>query len=351
LPIRAALPKEDLDLVVSLIPEFLSHFGGARFFITGGTGFIGSWLLESLQRANDTAGSKMELLVLSREPNKAYLNAPHVFGRADTKLIAGDVRTFKASVGKFDLCVHAATDVSSALRAVNPLEVFDTAVQGTRSVLDLATAAGASRMLLTSSGAVYGAQPVNLALVPETFTGAPVLLSTDAIYGNSKRASECLSLAYCSQAQLEICIARIFAVIGPGLPLNDGFAVGNFVRDAMAGETINIQGDGRSMRSYLYMADVIVWLLRILGFGHAGEAYNVGSEKALSIAELAKQVVIAMENDVPVSTSLQCNDAAPPARYVPETRKAREELELAEYIPINLALRKTIAWSQSTVGL
>lgn len=348
---RAPLPKEDLDLVVSLIPEFLSHYGSARFFITGGTGFIGSWLLESLQHANDTTGSKMELLVLSREPNKAYQNAPHVFDRADTKLIAGNVRALQTSLGKFDLCIHAATDVTSSLQAVNPMEIFDTIVQGTSHVLDLATAAGASRMLLTSSGAVYGAQPTNMALLPETYSGAPALLSTSAIYGNSKRASECLSIAHSSQTQLAICIARIFAVIGPGLPLNDGFAAGNFVRDAMIGEVINIQGDGRSMRSYLYMADVIVWLLRILGFGHAGEAYNVGSEKALSIAELARQVVSASGKDLSVMTGVSSDATTPTARYVPETRKAREELALAEYTPIDVALRKTMAWSQTTVEL
>lgn len=348
---RAALPKDDLDFVVSLIPEFLSRYSGARFFITGGTGFIGSWLLESLQHANDTAGSEMEFLVLSRDPEKAYQNAPHAFDRVDTKLITGDVRTLKNSVGKFDLCIHAATDVTSSLQAVNPLEIFDTVVHGTRQVLELATAAGASRILLASSGAVYGAQPSNLELVPETYTGAPVLLSTNTIYGNSKRASECLSVAYCSQTQLEICIARIFAVIGPGLPLNDSFAAGNFVRDAMVGDSINIQGDGRSVRSYLYMADVIVWLLRILGFGHAGEAYNVGSEKALSIAELAMQVVSASGKDLSVIAGVISDATTHAARYVPETRKAREELVLAEYTPIDEALRKTMAWSRSTLEL
>ena len=348
---RATLPKEDLDLVVSLIPEFLSKFSGARFFVTGGTGCIGSWMLESLQHANDTAGCKMELLVLSRDPDMARRNAPHIFNRGDTKLISGDVRALQTSVGKFDLCIHAATDVNSSLKAANPLQVFDSVVQGTRRVLDLATTAGASRMLLTSSGAIYGVQPTDLLLLPETYAGAPDLLATNAAYGNSKRAAEWLSLAHSSQSQLQICIARIFAVIGPGLPLNDGFAAGNFVRDAMAGDAIKIQGDGRPLRSYLYMADVIVWLLRILGFGHAGQAYNVGSEQALSISELAGKVVNAAGNHVSVSTSLRGDEAVPPARYVPETRKAREELGLAEYTSIDVALRKTMAWSRDAVAI
>lgn len=344
---RHALPEEDLDLVVSLIPGFLSRFGSARFFITGGTGFIGSWLLESLQRANDIAGCKMELLVLSRDPEKARQNAPHVFNRADTRLIAGDVQSLQSSVGKFDLCVHAATDVSSSLQAKDPLNAFDSIVLGTRRVLECADVAGAARLLLASSGAVYGRQPPDLMRVPETYNGAPDTLSVNAAYGNSKRAAEWLSVAHGGQSPLEVCIARIFAVLGPGLPLSDGFAAGNFVRDAMAGEAINIQGDGRPLRSYLYMADLIVWLLRILGSGQAGQAYNVGSEKALSIAELAEHVVRAAGNGVPITIGQPSAGDSLPARYVPETRKAREELALAEYTPIDVALRKTMAWSQA----
>lgn len=348
---RRALPKDDLDLVVSLIPDFLTHFGSARLFITGGTGFIGRWLLESLQHANDSTGSKLELIVLSRNPEKAFQSAPHIFDRTDTLLIAGDVRSLQASIGKFDMCVHAATDVALSLRGVNPLEVFDTVVDGTRRVLDLATAAGATRMLLTSSGAVYGTQPTNLSLVPETYTGAPSVLATSDAYGNCKRTAEWLSVVYGSQSQLEVCIARIFAILGPGLPLNDGFAAGNFVRDAMAGEAIKIEGDGRSLRSYLYMADVVVWLLRILGFGQTGQAYNVGSEKALSILELAEKVVSAVGNSVSISTSLPSEETVSPSRYIPETRKAREELTLAEYTTIELALRKTLVWNQELMRL
>lgn len=347
---RPALPKEDLDLVVSLLPEFLSRYGGARLFITGGTGFIGSWLLESLQRANDTAGSGMELLVLSRDPEKARRNAPHMFERSDTTLIEGDVRSVTAPVGTFDLCIHAATDVSSSLQAANPLQVFDSVVLGTRRVLDLAAAAGATRMLLTSSGAVYGIQPPGLTLVPETYAGAPDLLKPGAAYGNCKRAAEWLSSAHSAQSTLGVCIARIFAVLGPGLPLNDGFAAGNFVRDAMAGEAIRIQGDGRPLRSYLYAADLAVWLLRILGFGQPGQAYNVGSEHALSIKDLAGQVVSAAGNGVAVSTSQRSDEATPPARYVPETSKARGELAVAEYTTLDTALRKTIAWTQKAVN-
>jgi len=350
---RVPLPQDDLDLVLSLTPEFWSRFGGARLFITGGSGFIGAWLLQALQRANDRLGSRIELVVLTRDPERTRQRAPHVFSRPDTSLFAGDVSTFAGPVGTLDLCIHAATDVGDPLKAGDPLKVFDSIVLGTRRVLDLALANGASRFLLTSSGAVYGPQPASMERVAETYGGAPDPLQPDAAYGNGKRAAEWLAAAYAAhalQAGFEPCIARIFALIGPGLPLNGPFAAGNFVRDALAGQAINVQGDGRPLRSYLYMADLCVWLLRILGTGAAGQAYNVGSENAVSITALARQVVDAAGTDVPIEvrTSAATHTSAP--RYVPDTLKARHGLGLAEYTPLKTALLKTIHWSRSATA-
>src|SRR6185312_6834833 len=286
----AGLPQDDLDLVLSLTSEFWSRFGGSRLFMTGGTGFIGTWLLQTLQRANDRLGARIELIVLTRDPDRARQQAPHVFGRSDVTLLAGDVSKVVHAPGKLDICIHAATDVGDPLKSGDPLKVFDSIVLGTRRVLDLADSNGASRFLLTSSGAVYGPQPVSLERITETYGGAPDPMQPGAAYGNCKRAAEWLTCAHAAQASqsgLETCIARIFALIGPGLPLNGPFAAGNFVRDALAGQSIRVQGDGRPLRSYLYTADLCVWLLRILGSGAAGQAYNVGSENDVSIARLA----------------------------------------------------------------
>ncbi len=321
--------------------------------MTGGTGFIGTWLLQAMQRANDRLGSKIELVVLTREPERALRQAPHVFSRADTSLLAGDVITFAGPVGKLDLCIHAATDVGDPLKADNPIKVFDSIVLGTRRVLDLAHASGVSRFLLTSSGAVYGPQPASLARVHETYNGAPDPLQPDAAYGNGKRAAEWLAAAHvgqASQAGFEPCIARIFALIGPGLPFNGPFAAGNFIRDALAGQAINVQGDGRPLRSYLYMADLCIWLLRILGSGAPGQAYNVGSENAVSIAGLARQVADAAGTEASIAVAATAAHDGPAPRYVPDTLKARQALDLAEYTSLHTALLKTIHWSRSTTA-
>lgn len=343
------LPQEDLDLALTLTPGVWSRFSGARLFITGGTGFIGNWLIQTIQRANDTLGSRIEIVVLSREPERALRSNPRIFERPDIQMLAGDVISFSQPMGRFDLCIHAATDVGDPGRTANPLHIFDSIVTGTRRVLDLAQAQGVSRFLLASSGAVYGPQPPDLALIPESYTGAPDTQHVQAAYGNGKRAAEWLACAYAAQAGhagFEASIARIFALVGPGLPLDGPFAAGNFMRDVLHGSSIRIQGDGRPVRSYLYMADLCVWLLRILESGSTGQAYNVGAEQPVSIKELADQIVQTSSEPVAVNIASPSLGTNLPPRYVPDTSKVRQSLGLRELTPLPLALRKTLQWSR-----
>lgn len=347
---RPPLPKQDLDLVLSHAQVFWTRFRGARILITGGTGFIGMWLLEVLQHANEKLDTGLQMVVLTRDPERARKYAPRLFDRDDTQMVRGDIREPLPPVGRLDLCIHAATDVGDSLAAANPLNVFDSIVQGTRHVLDLARTAGASRILLTSSGAVYGTQPVDLERLPESYPGAADLLQPRAAYGNGKRAAEWLASAYAAQGGPDCCMARIFAVVGPGLPLDGQQAAGNFVRDVLADRPIDIQGDGRSLRSYLYSADLCIWLLRMAASGQSGQAYNVGSEHAVSIAELAKQIAHAAESDTPIRIHKHSVDSTAAPRYVPCTQRAREELGLAEYTPLSEALLKTLHWSRSAAA-
>lgn len=341
------LPVADLDLVLSLTPGFWSRYQGARLFITGGTGFIGNWLIQTVQRANDVLGSHIELIILSRDPQRAWDSQPAVFRRDDIHLIGGDVTSFAAPSGPLDLCIHAATDVAASIGASSDLQLFDSIVNGTRRVLDMAQEKGVSRFLLTSSGAVYGTQPPDLTHVPEDFVGAPNTQHLSAAYGHGKRVAEWLSCAYAAQGGLQATIARIFALIGPGIPLNGPFAAGNFIRDALAQAPIVIEGDGRTVRSYLYMADLCVWLFRLLESGQSGEAYNVGSESSLSILDLATQVSQTYGMHSPIEIRRPGNAASLPARYVPDTTKARKRLQLEEFTTLRSALQKTLEWNRS----
>jgi len=347
---RPPLPREDLDLVLSLTAEFWPRFRGARLFVTGGTGFIGGWLLEVVLRANQVLGSGIEVVALTRSPDRAIARSPHVFGAPGVRLVAGDVTDFDMKLGGVDLCIHAAADAADSAGAADELHIFDVAVTGTRHVLDLVAASGASRVLIVSSGAVYGKQPPTLARIPEEFPGAAGTLDANTAYAQGKRAAEWLGCAHARMSGIAVTIARIFALVGPNLPFDGTFAAGNFIRDALSGGTIEIRGDGRTIRSYLYAADACVWLLHILMSGASQQAYNVGSEQELSIAELAQSVVRANGTDLPIKVCQVPDTLVPAPRYVPATTKVRGELGLAEYTSLDAALRKTIEWSRTAAS-
>lgn len=345
---RHPLPPDDLDRVLSLTPALWPGFKDARIFITGGTGFIGTWLVEVLLHANRCLDLRMEIVILSRNPESAKSSAPHLFGDRAVALIEGNVSDFRQPVGKFDLCIHAATDVGDLGKTTNFREIFESTVCGTSRVLDLAESSGVKRFLLTSSGAIYGTQPPTLERMAESFTGAPDPLNRTAAYANGKRAAEWLCSEAMVRADFQGSIARIFALVGPGLPLSGPFAAGNFIRSALHHHPIELQGDGRTVRSYLYMLDACVWLLQILMKGERSQAYNVGSEEEVSIMELARRVTAAAGGTQSISAPPPLDNSLP-ARYVPDTTKARRTLSLDQYTSLDTALKKTVEWSRQAI--
>jgi dTDP-glucose 4,6-dehydratase len=336
---------EDLDQVVQHVSAW-EELRGARIFITGGTGFFGAWLLETFCHANEVLGLRARATVLSRDPRRFLQRMPHLAGREYLRFVAGDVRALEASAfagEQFSYAIHAAT-ASGANPPLAPWEMFETIVEGTRRVLELAVQSGAQRFLLTSSGAVYGTQPPELSHIGEEYSGAPDVLDLRSAYGEGKRAAEYLCRAYQERNGLNTSIARGFTFVGPHLPLDAHFAVGNFLRDAIRGGPIKINGDGTPLRSYLYTADLAVWLWEILLRGARGRAYNVGSERAVSILETAQLVASCFDPPPEIVVARKAKPRVPPSRYVPSTRRANSELGLHQKIPLHTAIQRTVTW-------
>ena len=243
------------------------------------------------------------------------------------------------------MIVHAATDVVSQ---GPPLDVFSTCLDGTRRVLELARQCGASRLLLVSSGAVYGPLPDGMTHVPETHRGGPDPLLPSSAYGEGKRVSEWLC-CNASTKNFEVKIARVFALVGPHLPLDKHFAIGNFLRDAMAGKQIVIQGDGTPHRSYLYAADMAAWLWSVLIKGKPGRAYNVGSDVSISLKSLAKRVCHLLNNKRCIYLQQEAARNATPIRYVPAILRSRHELQVPEPLELDEAILRTTHWHSDTV--
>ncbi len=332
----------DLDHVLAHTRDLWDELRGQRIFITGGTGFFGCWLLESFAWANDRLKLDAQAVVLTRSPEAFRQKAPHLAAHPAIGFHVGDVQKFDFPAGTFSHVIHAATEASAKLNANQPLMMFDTAVEGTRRALELARHSGAKKLLLTSSGAVYGRQPPEVTHIPEDFAGGPDPTEPHWAYGEGKRAAEMLCALYHRQHGLETKIARCFAFVGPYLPLDVHFAIGNFIRDGLSGGPIRVNGDGTPCRSYLYAADLAIWLWTILFGGPSGRAYNVGSEAGLSIAAVAQAVRESFAPPPLVQIAQVPNPAQPPSRYVPSTLKARTELSLRETVGLKEAIRRTL---------
>jgi len=331
---------EDLDRVLAQLGPLWEGLRGARVFLTGGTGFFGCWLLETLLWANDRQGLDVSVVLLTRNAQAFGGKAPHLSGHPAVSVVDGDVRTFPFVDGGFSHVIHAATTSSAA---VDPILMFDTIVAGTRRALEFARRAGASRFLFTSSGAVYGRQPVDLTHVPEAYQGGPDTCQPGHAYAEGKRAGEMLCAIY-ADARLQPTIARCFTLVGPYLPLDAHFAAGSFIRDGLRGGPICIAGDGTPHRSYLYGADLAVWLWTILLRGQPLRPYNVGSDAALSIAELAQRVARQFTPQPEVRIARPATEGTAAERYVPSTARARQELGVTLTVDLDEAVTRTIEW-------
>jgi dTDP-glucose 4,6-dehydratase len=333
---------QDLEHVLAHTGGLWDDLRGARLFITGGTGFVGCWLLESLLWANDRLTLGLSVVALTRNASAFERRAPHLARHPAVALHQGDVRTFDCLDGSFSHVVHAAADGRPLVNQDDRLRMVDTIVQGTRRALELACRSGARRFLLTSSGAVYGPQPAPITHLAEEYAGAPNPTDAHQFYGESKRAAEMLCCLY-AHAHLQPTIARCFTFVGPYLPLDVNFAVGNFVRDALNGGPIRISGDGTAYRSYLYAADLVIWLWTILLRGQATRPYNVGSETSISIANLAHAVArrFTPEPDVRIAKPAT---GATLERYVPSTVRVRSDLGVRVTVDLEDALTRTVDW-------
>ncbi len=341
----------DLDHVLTHTRDLWDEIRGQRLFITGGTGFFGSWLLESFVWANDKLNLDAQAVVLTRQSAVFQKKAPRLAHHPAIQLYQGDVRSFEYPTGSFPFIVHAATESSAALLRDNPLQMFDAIVRGTHHTLEFAQRCGAQKFLFTSSGAVYGKQPSDLTHVSEEYTGAPDPTQPGSAYGEGKRAAELLCASYARHYNIQSKIARCFAFVGPYLPLDIHFAIGNFIRDGLRGGPIEVKGDGTPFRSYLYAADLAIWLWTILFKGQTLRPYNVGSAEDLTIAELAARVGQAFAPPISIRIAQAPRPGRSPERYVPDVTRATRELGLQPWINLAEAVQRTIVWHQSSVGI
>lgn len=311
-----------------------------RIFLTGGTGFFGRALLRHWSERASIGSEVPEVSVLSRDPDAFQQRYPEFRDLLWLRFCAGDIMepTSLPEGEGYSHVLHAAADSTLGQQLV-PLRRYDQIVDGTRNLLEFSRRCGARRFLLTSSGGVYGPQPPGMERIAESYCGMPDPLVPAYAYSVAKRAAEHLCALYQDSYGIETVIARCFAFVGEDLPLDAHFAIGNFIRDALAGAEIVIAGDGSPLRSYLDQRDLAVWLLTMLERGTPGSAYNVGSDTPISISSLAELVRDTVAPDTAVRVLGEKIPGNFRSQYVPDTTRARVELRLNVSVSLADAIR------------
>ncbi|NHC07258.1 NAD-dependent epimerase/dehydratase family protein [Azonexus fungiphilus] len=336
---------DDLAAIVAARTIEWEKLRNGHLLLTGGTGFIGRWLLEALQEANDQLRLKLKISVPSRQPENFRQRASHLFANGMLTVFPLDLSIHPPS-GEFTHIIHAATDASATLNEREPLTVFRTIVRGTEHVLELAASQNGVRTLFLSSGAIYGQQPPELMGIPENWRGSPDLQVARNTYGEAKRAAEMLCTIYRKQFGIDVVSARIFSLLGPFLPLELHFAAGNFIRDALEKKPVIVRSNGRPVRSYLYPGDLVTWLLTLLTKSSRETAYNIGSERAVSIGGLA-EIVSSLIGQVGYEIQGHDDHGWNAGRYVPDTSLIRNEFGLKETVSLETAILNTASAPQA----
>lgn len=334
------ISEEDLDLVLAHTKPLWAKVANKTIFLTGGTGFFGKWLAESFVYINEQLDLNAQLIVLSRSPETFLSTFPFYKKFKSVTFIKGDITNFELPKNKIDYIIHAATEASADLIQNKPLLMLDTITLGTRRVLELAKMHTLEAFLFTSSGAVYGKQPEHVSHIKESDSFHIDINNPGSSYAEGKRLAELYCSTFYKQYQVPVKIARCFAFVGPYLPLDKHFAIGNFILNAINNEDILIKGDGTPFRSYLYAADLAIWLWTTLLKGKVNTAYNIGSDEDYQLKRIAELVQTTNCN---INVIVQGNRVPEKAieRYVPNVDLAKADLGLNLYTSLADSINKT----------
>ncbi len=335
------IPLEDLEYIFQNTKDIWEPLRGKSIFLTGGTGFFGKWLLESFIYVNKKLDLNAKIISLSRNPELFIQEYPFYNAHTNSvKFVKGDILTFDFKIDEeVQFIIHAATAASDSLNKYNPLLMMDTITLGTRNVLDFALTQPIKGFLFVSSGAVYGKQPFDVSNIQETDSFKIDINNSNAAYSEGKRIAELYCSTYFEKNNLPVKIARCFAFVGPYLPLDTHFAIGNFINNVIKNEDIVIMGDGSTTRSYMYASDLSIAIWKILLIGNNNKPYNVGVDKAYSLKEIASILKKNHGNEVQI---LNMNKDLSKNIYVPNIDTLINELKIKQFVQIEEAIQKTI---------
>lgn len=342
-----ALVRSDVEAVLALgRSDQLDALRGQHVFVSGGTGFLGTWLLEFVKVLNELHGFGMRVTAYSRNARAFAVRWPHLGQQEGVRFEEGDIRYFTDLPRDVRYVIHAAAFTDRRLLASQPSSVAEVNSVGTQRLFKAANLLeDLQKFVLLSSGLVYGKQPWDRPRIDESFMGPLPCSDVNAVYAESKRFAEVVAQSAISESKIPVVTLRPFAFLGPYQSLHLPWAVTDFIRDSFTGGPIRIMGDGSTVRSLLYAGDYAFWVLAALANGKPRETYNVGSPEAVDLGSLAKMITQSFVPVPEVRTRLG-QTGHEPSRLVPDVDRVRRDLGVEVTVSLPEAIRRTILWNR-----
>ena len=338
--------KKDCADAASWSLRLLDDLKNQKILVAGGTGFIGSWIAEFIAFLNDNYQFNTSLIILARNTDSFRDEKAHLSNRKDIQFISRDIRNINELSQNVSYIINAAASPDNRTHVSNPIETISTITKGTDNLIDSAfKLTKLKKFLYLSSGQVYGKSVPKNESISEVDFGPLDCYKITSIYTEAKRLAEATCCAYSNQYKLPIIIARPFSFIGPYQSLSKPWAVNNFINDALNNKTIRIIGNGEPVRSFMYPADLVVWILKILVSGKSNTAYNIGSPFGISLKDAAEKIVHIAQTNVNIDIKYNNNDSY---CFVPDITLGEKELGLKINYDIEETLRRSIAWFKMT---
>ena len=336
--------SELTDHHLNRLIKAINQLSGSRVLLTGGTGFVGKWLIETAKIACENGATKFEIIVPTRDLKTKHVDDTKAIGFKNLSLVEGDILSETLNFGSIDSIIHAATPASAKLNSENPSEMLRINEVAMHSVLKYAH--NQTPLLFTSSGAVYGEQSQSVSHIAEGEIKPNPPLNQMNAYARGKQIAEKLCLDAGAQKICDPKIARLFAFSGHYLPRDTHFAIGNFIQNVLDRKPIFINSDGQSRRSYLYGADMATWLWCAVVERDVVQPLHVGSERSISILELAQ--IVATVSEKILNFAPEINVAKPVSdknifhQYVPATATTQSLLETDEWTTLEKSIELMI---------
>ncbi len=340
--------QEDIKRIAGELKEFAPQLSGKTLLIAGGAGFLGRYMVLTLDYLNEH---------ILEKPCKVVVLDNFISGLKDVLKTKKNIEIIQHDISKpfktplsIDYIIHAASIASPVFYNKFRLETIDAGILGTRNLLELAREKEVKSFLFLSSSEVYGNPDPKFIPTPEEYLGNVSCIGPRACYDEPKRMGETLCMTYADIFNIPIKVVRPFNIFGPGMRLDDGRVVPNFVVSAIKGEKIPLYGTGFNTRTFCYIADAMAGFFQVLLSDHNREVFNIGSDdQEIQMRHLADIILGLVENDGSRVFNVEsANEAyskgADPNRRCPDLTKIRTRVGYKPKTNLITGLKRFITW-------